>query len=89
MRPRRTGPKNIGGLEFFEPKFLADGGLILGVEPFRPLADVVLQCAQIEVLGVSAHCAVETAGLVVERASEDEDSPPKRPVGFDPQKAFT
>jgi hypothetical protein len=83
------GAKNNGGLEFFEPIFLADGGLILGIEPFLPLADVVLWHAQVEVLGVRPHYAVETAGLVVERASDDEDSPPKRPVGFDPQKSLT
>jgi hypothetical protein len=89
MCPRCTGPKNIGGLEFFEPEFLADNRLILGVEPSRPPADVVLRHAQIEVLDVRAHRAAETTGLVVERASDDEDSPPERPVGFDPQKALT
>jgi hypothetical protein len=25
--------------------------------------------------------------LIVERAPDDKDSPPERPVGFDPQKA--
>jgi hypothetical protein len=26
--------------------------------------------------------------LIVERAPNDEDSPPERPVGFNPQEAF-
>jgi hypothetical protein len=81
--------EDIGGLEFFEPKFLADGGLILGVEPSCPLADVVLRRAQIEVFGVGAHRAVETAGLVMERASDDKNSPLERPVEFNPPKALT
>jgi hypothetical protein len=27
--------------------------------------------------------------LIMERAPDDENSPPERPVGFDPQEAFT
>jgi hypothetical protein len=27
--------------------------------------------------------------LIMERAPDDNDSPPERPVGFDPQEAFT
>jgi hypothetical protein len=63
--------------------------LILGIEPSRPPADVVLRRAQIEVLNVGVHRAIETAGLVMERASDEKDSPLERPVGFDPQKALT
>jgi hypothetical protein len=44
---------------------------------------------QIEVFDVGVHLASETTGLLVERASNNEDSPPERPVGFDPQEAFT
>jgi hypothetical protein len=63
--------------------------LILGVEPSRPPANVVPRCVQIEVFSVGVHRAVETAGLVMERASDDKNSPPERPVGFNPQKALT
>jgi hypothetical protein len=35
------------------------------------------------------HHAAETAGLIVERAPDHEDSPLERPMGFDPQEAFT
>jgi hypothetical protein len=38
---------------------------------------------------IRVHRAAETTGLIVERASDDEDSPLERPVGFNPQKAFT
>jgi hypothetical protein len=35
------------------------------------------------------HLVAETASLIVERAPDDEDLPPERPVGFNPQEAFT
>jgi hypothetical protein len=89
VRPRRSRLKDIGGVKFFKPESLTSGGLVLGVEPSGPPADIVLRCSQIEVLDVGAHRAAETAGLIVERAPEDEDLPLERPVGFDPQEAFT
>jgi hypothetical protein len=33
--------------------------------------------------------AAEAASLELQRAPDDENSAPKRPVGFDPQEAFT
>jgi hypothetical protein len=68
---------------------LADGGLVLGVEPLRPPAGIVFQRSKVEVLDVRAHLAAEAAGLVMERAPNDENLPPERPVGFDPQETFT
>jgi hypothetical protein len=65
MRPRRSGPKNIGGLKFFKPEFLADGGLVLGVKPSCPPARIVLQRSQIEVFDVGAHLAAEAASLIM------------------------
>jgi hypothetical protein len=44
---------------------------------------------KVEVLDVRAKLAVEAIGLVVERASDDENLSLERPVGFDPQKTFT
>jgi hypothetical protein len=35
------------------------------------------------------HRAAKTAGLIVERALDDEYSPPELPMGFDPQETFT
>jgi hypothetical protein len=84
MRPRRSGPKDIGGAKFFKPKFLTDGGLVLGIKPSCSPAGIVLRRLQIEVFNVGVHLAAETTGLIVERAPDDEDSPPERPVGFDP-----
>jgi hypothetical protein len=89
MRPRRSGPKNIGGLKFFEPKFLTNSGLILGIKPPCPPARIVLRHSQIEIFDVRVHLAAETAGLTMERAPDDKDSPLERLVGFDPQEAFT
>jgi hypothetical protein len=63
--------------------------LVLGIKPSFSPTDVVLQRSQIEVLDVGAHRAAKTAGLIVERAPNDEDLPPERPVGFDPKEAFT
>jgi hypothetical protein len=89
VRPRRSGLKDIGREKLVKPEFLTDGGLVLGVKPSCPPAGIVLRCSQIEVLNVRAHLAAETSSLIVERAPDDEDSPPERPVGFDPQEAFT
>jgi hypothetical protein len=89
MRPRRPGPKDVGRVKFIEPEPLADGGFVLGIEPFRPLAGIVLRRSKVEVLDIRAHLAAEAAGLVMERAPDDENLPPERPVGFDPQEAFT
>jgi hypothetical protein len=36
-----------------------------------------------------AHLAAEAASLVVQRAPDDKNSVPERPVGLDPQETFT
>jgi hypothetical protein len=68
---------------------LASEGFILGIEPLRPLAGIVFWHLEIEVLDILAHLAAEAASLVVLRASDDENSTPERPMGFDPQGTFT
>jgi hypothetical protein len=35
------------------------------------------------------HLAAEAAGLVAQRVPDGENLAPERPVGFDPQEAFT
>jgi hypothetical protein len=42
-----------------------------------------------EVGDVLVHLTAEATGLEWQRAPDDEDSAPKHPMGFDPQKAFT
>jgi hypothetical protein len=76
-------------MELIEPEFLTDRGLVLGVEPFCPPVGIVLRHPKIEVLDIRAHLTAKTAGLIMERAPDDKNSPPERPVGFDPQEAFT
>jgi hypothetical protein len=89
MRPRRPGPKGVGGAKYFKSELLTGGRLVLGVKPPRSPARIVLKHPQLEVFNFGVHCAAETAGLIVERAPDDEDSPPERPMGFDPQETFT
>jgi hypothetical protein len=51
---------------------LAGGGFVLGIEPLRPPAEIVFRCPKVEVFNVLAHLAAEAAGLVMERAPDDE-----------------
>jgi hypothetical protein len=44
---------------------------------------------EIELFDILAHLAAEAAGLVVQRAPDDENSAPERQMGHDPQEAFT
>jgi hypothetical protein len=76
-------------MKFLEPKSLADGGLVLGVEPLRPLAGIVFRCSKVEVLDVLTHLAAEATGLVMEGAPDDKNLPLERPMGFDPHETFT
>jgi hypothetical protein len=75
-------------MKFIKPEFLTNGGLVLGVKPFHSLARIVLQHPKFEVLNIRVHLTAKTTGLIMERAPDDENSPPERPVGFDPQEAF-
>jgi hypothetical protein len=68
---------------------LASGRFVLGVKSLHPPAGVVLRCLEIEIFNVLVHLAAEATSLVVRRAPDGENSTPKRPVGFDPQEAFT
>jgi hypothetical protein len=88
MLPRHAGSKGAGGLEFLKPEILAVGGLVLGVELFRPPAGIVFGRLKVEVVDIQAHLVAEATGLEWKRTPDDEDSAPKRPIGFDPQKAF-
>jgi hypothetical protein len=84
MLPGYTGSKDGGVLEFLKPKGFAVGELVLGVEPFCPLARVVLGHLEGEVRDIWTHLAAEAASLELQRAPDDEDSAPQRPVGLDP-----
>jgi hypothetical protein len=84
-----TGSKDGGVLEFLKPEGFTVGELVLGVEPFHPLAGVVLGRLEGKVRDIRAHLAAEAASLELQRAPDDEDSAPQRPVGLDPQEAFT
>jgi hypothetical protein len=59
MLPRHPGSKDGGGLEFFKPEVFAAGELVLGIEPFRPLAGIVFGRLEVEVWHVRAHLAAE------------------------------
>jgi hypothetical protein len=65
VRPRRPGPKDVGGLKLIKPEFFAGEGPVPGVEPLCLLAGVVLQHLEIKVLDILAHLAAEAASLVV------------------------
>jgi hypothetical protein len=89
MPPRHPRSKNGGGLKFLEPEVFASGGLVLGVEPFRPLAGIVFGCLEVEIWNVRAHLATEAASLVTQWVPDGENPVPKRSMGLDPQEAFT
>jgi hypothetical protein len=89
MLPRHTRSKDGGGLEFLKPKGFAAGELVLGVEPLRSPAGIVFGRLEVEVGDMRTHLIAEAASLELQRVPDDEDSAPKRPVGFDPQEAFT
>jgi hypothetical protein len=42
-----------------------------------------------EVGDIRAHLTAEAAGLELQRAPNNENSAPQRPVGFNPQETFT
>jgi hypothetical protein len=89
VSPGHSWSKGGGSSKLLEPKVFASGELVLGVEPFRPPAGFVLGRLEIEVGHVRTHLATEAAGLVLQWVPGDEDSAPERPVGLDPEEAFT
>jgi hypothetical protein len=89
MFPGYTGPKDGSVLELLKPEAFAVGEFVLGIEPLRPPAGVVLGRLEGEVRDIRAHLAAEAARLELQGAPDDEDSAPQRPVGLDPQEAFT
>jgi hypothetical protein len=89
MPPGYTGAKDGGVLEFLKPEGFAVGELFLGVEPFHPPSRVVFGHLEGEVRDIRAHLAAEAASLELQRAPDDKDSAPQRPVGLNPQEAFT
>jgi hypothetical protein len=64
VRSRCSGPKDVGRTKLVKPKFLPDGGLVLGVKPFLPLAGIVLRHLKIEVLDIKAHLTAKTASFI-------------------------
>jgi hypothetical protein len=76
-------------LKLLKAELLACEEFVLGIEPFRPPARVVLQCLEIEIFDVWMHLAAEAASLVVRRAPDGEDSMLECPVGLDSKEAFT
>jgi hypothetical protein len=89
MPPRHPRSKNGGGPKFLEPEIFASGGLVLGVEPFRPPVGIVFGHLEVEIWNVRAHLATEAASVVAQWVPDGENPAPKHPMGLDPQKAFT
>jgi hypothetical protein len=65
VRPRCSGPKDVGRMKFVEPEFLTDGVLVLGAKPFHPPAGIILRHPKIEVLDIRAHLIAKTASLIM------------------------
>jgi hypothetical protein len=61
--PGYTRPKDGGVLEFLKPEGFAVGGLVLGIEPFRPPAGIVFGRLEGEVRHIRAHLTAEAASL--------------------------
>jgi hypothetical protein len=81
---------NGGGRpKFLKTEVLAGEGFIPGIGPLRPPARIVFWHLEIKVVDVLAHLAAEAASLVMLWASDDENPMPERPIGLDPQEAFT
>jgi hypothetical protein len=76
-------------MELFNPEVLASDGLIPGIEPLCPPAGVILRCPQNKIINFGVHGAVGSASWIIQWASDSENSPPQRPMGFDPQETVT
>jgi hypothetical protein len=87
--PRHSGTDSGGGSKLLETEILASRGLVPGVKSSRPPPRIVFWSLQVEVVDVLAHLAAETTSLVMQRAPDDKDSAPQRPVGLNPQEALT
>jgi hypothetical protein len=88
MFPRHPRSEIGDGSKLLEPEILTGGRFILGIEPFRPPAEVVLRRLKVEIGNIRAHLATEATGLIVQGTPDDEDSAPKCPMGLDPQEAL-
>jgi hypothetical protein len=78
-----------GSSKLLKTEILVSRRFVLGIKPFRPLPRIVFQSPEVEVLDVLVHLAAETTSLVMQRAQDDKDSVPQRPVGLNPQEALT
>jgi hypothetical protein len=87
--PRHAGSKDAGSLKFLKPEIFAFGGFVLGVVPLCPPAGIVFGRLKVEVFDVRAYLAAKSTGLEWKRTPDNKDPAPKRPMGFDPQKALT
>jgi hypothetical protein len=86
---RHARSEDASGLKFLESEIFIVGGFVLGVVPLCPPAGIVFGRLEVEVFDVRAHLAAETASLEWQRAPNNENSAPQRPMGFNPQEAFT
>jgi hypothetical protein len=68
---------------------LAGDEFVLGIEPFRPPARVIVSHLKIEIFDVWMHLETEATSLIVRRAPDGEYSMPSSPVGLDSKEAFT
>jgi hypothetical protein len=89
MPPRHPRTNSGGRSKLLKPKVLAGEEFVLGIEPFRPPARIVLRCLEIEIFDILTHLAAEAASLVVRRTPDGEDLTLERPVGLDPEEALT
>jgi hypothetical protein len=89
MAPQHPGTNSGGRSKLVKTEILAGEEFVLGIEPFRPPARIVLRCLEIEIFDVLTHLAAKAASLVVRRTSDYENLTPECPVGFDPKEAFT
>jgi hypothetical protein len=89
MPPRHPRTDSGGRSKLLKTELLAGEEFVLGIEPFRPPARVVLWHLEIEVFDVRTHLEAEAASLVVRRAPDGKDSTPESPVGLDFEKALT
>jgi hypothetical protein len=65
MPPRHPRTDSGGRSKLLKTELLAGEEFVLSIEPFCPLARVVLRCLEIKIFDVLMHLAAEAASLVV------------------------
>jgi hypothetical protein len=89
MLPRHARSEGASRLKFLESELFVVGGFVLGIVPLRPPAGIVFRHLEVEVFDVWVHLAAKTISLEWQRAPNNKNSVPQRPVGFNPQETFT